>query len=615
MKQPDTGALGPDKGIEENIAHAGTSHGGWWRQLWNSLPPKDEEPLLKYVIYRLEDSANLSLSAARRQFLLCTIGVLIFVAAISLSLPVLTTIYPASEIHWIHSGNHTLLESLGGLIAIIIGIILSWEYSTSGKRNVLFLVYAFFSIGILDFFHAFSDYCHNLFVWFHSSGALLGSIFFFSSMFASRYDEPYADESVWIRRFSIFSGVFLILIFAVLSLTFYSHIPEVLSVPLEHHTHVSLVKGEFSGFINAMNHVSGALYFASGVLFLRGFLKTNDVLYLIFGTSALLFFVSELFFAFSSLWNLMWWYWHIIKAFIFSGMLLGLAYGFTKTFYRLYTSRMQLASLLANLEGKNVELEKAYVTLKETQRYLSESEKLASIGKMAAMMAHEIRNPLGAISNSIGVLKNYRLRPEENAELLGLVENEMERLNKLTEDFLSFARPSHLRRSRTNLNDLLTETLSLLSSDKTESSRIVFQKSLAPDIPLLMLDRNHIKQVFLNILMNSLQALSQGGVISVQTYYKRTEDEVEVTFSDTGTGMSEEVLSQVFQPFFTTKDKGLGLGLNIIHKIVKEHGGYILLSSKEGEGTEVKLSFPVSDTVPPRAMDGAVSPHGAAAYD
>jgi len=422
----------------------------------------------------------------------------------------------------------------------------------------------------------------------------MGSLFLFIAMFVHRAGESYSDQFMWLRRFSIFSVTFVILVFAVLSQTFYAYIPDVLSVSAQHHTHVSMAKGSFSTFIYGVNHISGLIYFLAGVLFVRGFLKTNDIIYLIFGISSLLFFTSELFFGFSKLWNLMWWYWHFIKALVFIGLITGLAYGFTKNFYRLYTSKVELAGLLKNIEGKNIEIEKACMTLKETQKYLSESEKLASIGKMAAMMAHEIRNPLGAISNAVGILKKYSLRPEENAELLSLVEDEMERLNKLTEDFLSFAKPSRLKRKSTNLNTLLAETLALLNTDETRPSGIVFQTSFAPDIPSLLLDQNHIKQVVINIVMNSIQALPHGGVIAIQTRYRMADDEVEIVFTDTGTGMSEDVLSRVFQPFFTTKDKGLGLGLNIVHKIVKEHGGYFLLSSTEGKGTQMNLHFPVT---------------------
>lgn len=558
------------------------------------LPPRDDQPLLKYIVYRLEDSDDLSISAAKKKSLFYTAFIFIAVAAISLALLLINKFFFPDDIYWINTELHILFESFCGLISIIIGMILTWEYSRSGEKNILFLVYSFLSFGILSFFHAFSNYCHNLFVWFHSMGALLGSFFFLVSMFVHRTGEIYTDQLLWLRRFSIFSITFLILVFAVLSQTFYSYIPDVLSVSVPHHTHVSMAKGQFSTSIYGINHISGLLYFFAGILFIRGFLKTNDIIYLIFGISAILFFTSELFFGFSKLWNVMWWYWHFIKALIFAGLSTGLAYGFTKSFYRLYTSKIQLANLLDNIGKKNLEIEKAYVTLKETQKYLNESEKLASIGKMAAMMAHEIRNPLGAISNSVGVLKKYSLRPDETNELLTLVEDEMERLNKLTEDFLSFAKPSQLRRNTTDLNTVLAETLILLNTEKMKSSGIIFQKSFAPDIPLLMLDRNHIKQVFINILMNSIQAMPTGGVVAIQTKHMKEEDEVEITFADTGIGMAEDDLSQVFQPFYTTKDKGLGLGLNIIQKIVKEHGGYIALSSKEGEGTELKLRFPVN---------------------
>ena len=574
------------------------------RNRWNLLPPRDDQPLLKYVVFRLEDFEDISLSSARKRFLLSTAGILGFVVVISLTLPLLKIVFHADDIRWINPSIHTLLETSGSLISIIIAMILSWEYLASGKTNVLFLVYAFFAISVLDFFHAFSDYSHNLFVWYHSASALMGALFFFCSMFVFHDDRPDSDHSVWIRRFSIFSGIFVILLFTVLFSAYHSFVPNVLSISLQQQINVSMAKGRFSASIYAVNYAACVLYALSGILLVRGFLKTNDVMYLIFGTSTLLLFISQLFFAFSELWNPMWWYWHIVKAVLFSGLLLGLAYGFTKTFYRLYVSRMRLADLLDNIKEKNLEIERAYVTLKETQKYLNESEKLASIGKMAAMMAHEIRNPLGAIANSVGVLKKYSLRPEENTEILCLVEDEMDRLNKLTEDFLSFAKPSHLRKNKTDLNAVLVETLSLLKTEETKSSGIIFQESFAPDIPPLMLDRNHIKQVFINILMNSLQSISRDGVITILTRYRKAEDEVEITFADTGIGMTEDELTKVFQPFYTTKDKGLGLGLNIIHKIVKEHGGYILLSSRKGEGTEIKLSFPAcGKTVSPQTLD------------
>ncbi len=235
------------------------------------------------------------------------------------------------------------------------------------------------------------------------------------------------------------------------------------------------------------------LYLLVGFVFVKGFLKTNDVIYLIFGTAALLFFESELLFSFSKLWDPLWWYWHIIKVMISSGLLIGLVYGFTHTVYRLHESKIKLANFLREIEQKNFEIRDAYDRLKTTQKYLKESEKLASLGKMAAMVAHEIRNPLGAISNSLGALKRYSSLGRDDLELIGIVEKEMDRLNNMTEDFLSFARPSLLKMEATDVHPLIQETISLLRSDKLGWTKVRIEHSFAPDVPRLMLDREPIQ--------------------------------------------------------------------------------------------------------------------------
>ncbi len=565
---------------------------GWSKDSWIISSEKSEASLLKYVVFRLEDIDSGTLRSAKNKFLFITFFAVFTVALISISKPLIETYFIPEVTFWINSQNHSLLEVFGGLIAIIIGMVLSWEFLNSGKRNALFLVFAFLSIGILDIFHAFSDYCHNQFVWFHSSGALISSAFFFGSTLIRDRGQNIEDESIVLRRFYLFLGAIMIIIFAILSIKFFQHIPDVLTVKLPHHTEVIQAKGQFSKFIYSLNFISCILYLFAGIIFVKGFLKTNDVVYLIFGASTLLLFQSEISFTFSKLWDPMWWYWHVIKAIVFSGLLIGLAYGFSRTFYRLHSSRIKLAKFLEEIELKNIELKKAYERIKETQRYLNESEKLASLGKMAAALAHEIKNPLGAITNSLGVLDKYSSLAEDDLELVGIVEREIERLNKLVEDFLDFARPSNLNRKKTDINLLIDETLSLLKLDRI-IERININKSLDSDIPDLMLDRNHIKQSLLNLFINALQAMQDGGDLTITTRYSETEDEVVLTVADTGIGMSEDILSQVFQPFFTTKDTGLGLGLNIVHKIIKEHGGYITITSTEGEGTDMQLNFPV----------------------
>lgn len=564
------------------------------KNVWELFPPFSREPLLQYVFFHLDHSENKPNIIKKNRLLIFSAAVFFAVVLISISQPLLSKFFLSENIFWINSLTHSIFENFGSIISIIIGLILCWEYLASGKINVLFLMVAFFSMGVLDVFHSFSSYCHNQFVWFHTCSAFWGSVFFFISFFFQNDIKGNAIKSVWSRRFSLFAGILLVFAFSFLSNEFYYLIPDVLKVELPHHTPVTEVSGDFSNFIHMLNWVACVFFLLSGIFFVKGFIKSNDVIYLIFGISAMLFFVSELSFTFSRLWDPVWWYWHIIKVIIFSGLLIGLAYGFSQTFYGLHLSKIKLSNLLQEIERKNTEIMKAYERLKETQRYLIESEKLASIGKIAASVAHEIRNPLGAITNSIGVLRRYNPSSFEDIELFEIVEKEIDRLNKLVEDFLSYSKPSRLNKEETDIHVLINDTLSVLKMDRKIRPNFQIESLFGSDVPLLKLDKNKIKQVLLNLYYNALQAMpANSGILKVMTGYNKIEDEVEITLSDNGIGMTEEVLLRIFEPFFSTKDKGMGLGLNIVHKIVTEHGGYILISSKESKGTKITIKFPV----------------------
>jgi len=555
----------------------------------NLLSVNYKEPLLSYVVFHLDDVESRHSAINRKWLLFLTFFVLTAVA----SVPVIKRLVmpAANDLFFVQASMHASLEIFCALISGIIAFILTWEYQVSGKKNILWLVFAFFSTGIFDIFHALSDYDHNAFVWFHSCSALFGAVFLAGSTFLNKKMGNTAKSS-WTRGGLVASGIILIVLLALLTARLDEIIPNVMSMKLPHKASAAEVQGQFSNLIYAVNFISCLLYLFVGIVFVKGFLKTNDVIYLIFGTAALLFFESELLFSFSKLWDLLWWYWHIIKVMIFSGLLIGLAYGFTHTVYRLHESKIKLANFLREIERKNFEIRDAYDRLKEMQKNLKESEKLASLGKMAAMVAHEIRNPLGAISNSLGALKRYSSFDRDDLELIGIVEKEMDRLNTMTEDFLSFARPSQLKREECEIHPLIQEIIALLRHGEDGWKEVRIDHSFAPDVPRLMLDKNRFRQILLNLLINARQAMPAGGNISISTRFKQSENEVEITIADTGAGMNQEVLSQAFQPFFTTKDSGLGLGLNIVYKLVKEHSGYVLLSSTPEKGTQVQLNFP-----------------------
>ncbi|MEJ2365759.1 MAG: hypothetical protein P8017_13975, partial [Deltaproteobacteria bacterium] len=375
--------------------------------------PRAEKPLLKYIVFRLEDSEPERVEAVRFKLLAATLVVLFVVGCASMVVPMLFEDLRLREMVWVNVPKHELSETFGGLISIIIALILSWEYSISGRRHVLALVFAFLSMGILDIFHAHADYCHNTFVWLHSSSAFLGSLFFMSSTFIFASDDEHEAFSAWSLRLLVLVGAILILVYAIVVVKGYHFFPDVLKEGYPHHTPVVEARGQFTTIVHSLNLLSGFFFLLTGIVFLTGFWRTNDIIYLIFGGSSLLFFESEFLFFYSKLWDFAWWYWHAIKVLIFSGLLLGLAYGFTKTFYGLHASKKQLALFVGEIEKKNVELQQAYDNLTETQRYLTESERLASIGKMAATLAHEIKNPLGAIANSFGVLTRYTFDAEQ----------------------------------------------------------------------------------------------------------------------------------------------------------------------------------------------------------
>lgn len=507
----------------------------------------------------------------------------------------------SQDIFWIDTSVHSLIESYCAIISFFIAYIIYREYKTSGRRSNLFLFLSFFSMGIYDFFHAYSNYSITLFVWFHSLSAFSGAAFFLWSAASVRNN---AKDPRWLRYLFIVSGV-IVTVAAAATIARYSPPLPYAAVTLKTYYHISVdvpVMGEFTASTIAVNFFSALCFLLSGIYFTRYFKETNDMLYHTFALASFLFFESEILFVFSRLWDPSWWYWHVIKLIIFVGLIVGLAHGLIRTFNELHESRKSLTKTVN-------ELKRAYEDLKDTQEELLESEKLASIGKMAATIAHEIRNPLGAISNSIGIFKRHTQLADDDKELMNIVEEEIRRLNRTITDFLNFAKPSPPEKSCANLNDLIDETLALLFvSNGGSRPHVKINKYFDRELPEILMDRDAIRQCLWNIFINSLQAMPKGGTLAVWTRYAISMDgnepykEANIVISDSGPGMSDETLSRAFQPFFSTKTKGTGLGLSIVQRIVKQHGGNITMMSEPGVRTQVEINLPVNYKEP--AMNG-----------
>ncbi|MFZ3122039.1 MAG: ATP-binding protein [Thermodesulfovibrionales bacterium] len=230
--------------------------------------------------------------------------------------------------------------------------------------------------------------------------------------------------------------------------------------------------------------------------------------------------------------------------------------------------------------------------LKKMEMDIKHKEKWAAIGELSANIAHEIRNPLASLKGAIEMLREDRAAKEQKERLTEIALEEMERLNEIITDFLMYSTPRAAEFSAFDLNFMLDDTLELLKNTASARNDISITKDF--DMPLYVnADRQKMHQVFLNLGMNALEAMPDGGELSVST--KRSSNSFEVVFKDTGIGISQENIEKIFYPFFTTKDEGTGLGLAIAYRIIEEHKGKINVISNPGEGTVFKVIIPDSN--------------------
>lgn len=217
-------------------------------------------------------------------------------------------------------------------------------------------------------------------------------------------------------------------------------------------------------------------------------------------------------------------------------------------------------------------------------------DRLAAVGELAAGVAHEIRNPLAAISGSVQILVD-ELPKDHSSRVFGdVVLKEIDRLNIIIEDLLYFAKPSKNYVASINPNELVEEVLSLLSPS-LKKELVLLESSLEPSIGVISVDAELIKQVLVNLLLNAIQALPpEGGGIKVAT--KKSIDGIEIIIKDSGKGIEQESLQRIFDPFFTTKDSGTGLGLAVSNKIIEIHKGYIRVESEIGVGSKFTICLP-----------------------
>jgi signal transduction histidine kinase len=252
--------------------------------------------------------------------------------------------------------------------------------------------------------------------------------------------------------------------------------------------------------------------------------------------------------------------------------------------------RLRHEEALSRLDESHRKLREQTDVLFQTEEQLRRADRLSALGELSAGMAHEIRNPLGSIKGAVEILKDDYSPDEPKYEFIRILLKETDRLNCILQEFLGFARPKQPEFQQADVNEALESVLTLTAQEARKAG-VAVQKRLDASIGRRSLDAGMLRQAFLNLVLNAIQAMPAGGVLTVESVLR--DGLIEIRIADTGVGLSEELRKKLFSPFFTTKKNGTGLGLAITYRIIENHRGRIDVASEPGKGTTFTVKIPV----------------------
>ncbi len=282
-------------------------------------------------------------------------------------------------------------------------------------------------------------------------------------------------------------------------------------------------------------------------------------------------------------------YFGLIEPFGTNGNALASAYGWSQIFFKLMITMMAcfvvafLSSLLSEQTRKTKE------ELRTMKGHVKRVENMAAIGEMAAGLAHEIKNPLAALTGSIQLMKEDMRYDPDHARLMEIILREADRLSSLASNFLFYARPPAGKVEQIELERALLEIVELFEIDGSNNGRIITTKNVSSDVWIHM-DPGHLHQILWNLLLNAAEAIDGEGQIGIEMYPIKNKHAC-VKITDNGGGISSDTLKSIFDPFFTTKPNGTGLGLSIVHRILEAHDAWLNVESQINKGTTVTLHF------------------------
>jgi signal transduction histidine kinase len=257
---------------------------------------------------------------------------------------------------------------------------------------------------------------------------------------------------------------------------------------------------------------------------------------------------------------------------------------------------LALLETLSNQTAIAIENATLYEDLKKSEAFIRRADRLAALGTLTAGLAHEIRNPMVAIKTFVQLLPERFDDSEFMDHFLQVTSDEVERICVLVNELLEFSRPADPNFQKEDINEIARKMI-LLVENEASKKNIVISKKYGRGLPFILIDKEQVKQVLLNLFLNAIDAIKEEGLITFKTRLinkSNSKNYVQIEIGDNGDGISKDDLERIFTPFFTKKDTGSGLGLSISYKIIQEHSGFIEVESKVGEGTTFYVDLPLS---------------------
>ncbi|MEZ0360985.1 MAG: HAMP domain-containing sensor histidine kinase [Hydrogenobacter sp.] len=496
------------------------------------------------------------------------------VVGISITLFTLLVLPFISSIFWIDLITNSIISFFCGIVALAVSFLFVFEFLKSQTLFSFFLFLSFYSSGISDIYASFVTDI-RAFIWVRVINTLSSSIFLcLGCLFVEkRYNKITSSLTV---KILIFFAVFSSIAFGFIFRSFNSYLPEPLifksvdKITYEGLNKITILASVFSIM----------LFLTSAFLLYKIYIKHRQELLLYMSFYSVMMANISFLFTLSTLWNIIWWVWHILRLlvyiFLFGLFLFGFIY------------------LFNNINRKTKELTVAYNQLKAAQEKLVASERMVAAGMMAATIIHEIRTPIATINNLIQLLANVDIKCNYDTfvELKNLLKEEIYRLKRITEIFnLSYSQYTPKKR-KANLSEevkLCVESFKQSNADIIADKSIELESYIEGDIHANV-DIDGLRVCLYNLLQNAVESTEEG---IIRVYLKKIGDKIEISVEDTGVGIPAENIDKVFEPFYTSKTKGLGLGLFIVKRIVNAHGGDIMVVSSLGRGSKFSILIPV----------------------